>query len=85
MTRAVIKLSKDISNALPTIASAIKTCAYNANVPVIGFRYKELRVIVHSKEIIVKDIENKAQAIEVIDFLKDTIKNADESTAKTKI
>jgi hypothetical protein len=58
---------------MPAMAKAIKNGAYNTHVPVLGFRYKELRVIVHNKEIIIKDIENKEQAIEVIDYLKDII------------
>lgn len=71
MTRAVIELSSDISYALPTIARAAPDCAYNAEEQIAAFRYKDWRVLVYSKEIIIKDIENKAQAIEVIDFLKD--------------
>lgn len=84
MTRAVIKLTGDISRAMPIMERAIEGCAYNDKEPVAAFRYKNARVIMHAREIEVKDIENKNQAIEVINFLKGIINNANERTRKLK-
>jgi len=52
------------------IAKAIPTIAYNAGIPVASFRYKDWRVILNKREIIVKDIGKEADAMEVMDYLK---------------
>jgi ArsR family metal-binding transcriptional regulator len=74
-----VELAQDISDAMPAMARAIKNGAYNTHVPVLGFRYKELRVIVHTKEIMVKDIENKEQALEVIEYINNIVNSKENS------
>jgi hypothetical protein len=58
------------------IAKAIPTIAYNAVVPVGSFRYKDRRVILNKREIIIKDIEKEADAVEVIIYLKEISERA---------
>jgi hypothetical protein len=58
------------------IAKAIPTIAYNADVPVGSFRYKDWRVILNKREILVKDIGKEADAVEVLDYLKGIIERA---------
>jgi hypothetical protein len=53
-----------------TIAQAIPTIAYNADVPVASFRYKDWRVILNKQEILVKDINRETDAVEVVEYLK---------------
>jgi hypothetical protein len=69
-----VKFKNDLSGEMEIIAKAISSCAYNADVPVAAFRYKDRRVIMQSHEIAVKDIGKEADAIEVIDYLKDLAK-----------
>ena len=70
MTRAVINFTHDISSALPVWAKAIPTAAYNKEMPILAFRYKNLRVIINPEEITVKDLATEAEAQEVMDYLK---------------
>ena len=69
---------------MSTIAKAVIAPAFNADIPVLSFRYKNWRVIVNKREIMVKDIAKEADAVEVINYLKDIINNADKTTGKTK-
>jgi ArsR family metal-binding transcriptional regulator len=75
VTRAVIKLKQDLTDALPVIARAVENSAYNNITHVVSFRYHDLGVIVYQKEIIVLGADNENKAIEVIDFLKSIIGN----------
>ncbi len=63
----------DISGAMGIIAKAIPTIAYNADIPVASFRYKNRRVILNKKEIMVKDIDTEADAVEVMKYMKDIV------------
>ena len=73
MTRAVIKLSGDISEAMPFMEKMIEGCAYNSQVPIASFRYKDMRIIVNKDEITIKDIVNEASVLDVFSFLKSII------------
>ena len=55
------------------IAKAIETSAFNADIPVASFRHKDWRVIVNLREILVKDIEKEADAVEVMNYIKDLV------------
>jgi len=66
------------------IAKAVVAPAFNADVPVLSFRYKDWRVIVNRREIMVKDIATEADAVEVMNSLKDIVNNADEITKKVR-
>jgi hypothetical protein len=70
VTRAVISFSGDIRAALPVWAGAIKTAAYNQEMPVLTFRYKDWRVIISPEEITIKDLATEADAREVMTYLK---------------
>jgi hypothetical protein len=65
-----------MSREMGIIAKAIPTIAYNARIPVASFRYKDWRVILNKREIIVKDIEKEADAAEVMDYLKELSERA---------
>jgi hypothetical protein len=52
------------------IAKAVPAVAYNADIPVASFRYKNWRVILNGNEILIKDIEKPADADEVVQYLK---------------
>ena len=84
MTRAVIKLSSDISYAMPIMDGVIEGCAYNKDVAIASFRYKNFGVIVHSRDITINHAEDEASAVEVMNFLKDIVNNADKITEKVK-
>jgi hypothetical protein len=58
------------------IAKAIPTIAYNADIPVGSFRHKDWRVILNKREILVKDIAKEADAVEVMDYLKEIVERA---------
>jgi hypothetical protein len=71
-----------MSNEMAIVAKAIPTIAYNANIPVGAFRYNNWRVVMYKREIDVMDIEKEANAVEVIDYLKEIIEKADERQGK---
>jgi len=75
VTRAVIEFTGDIRSAMPIWAKAIKTAAYNKAMPILAFRYKNWRVIINPEEITIKDLENEANAQEVISYLNSIIEN----------
>ena len=58
------------------IYKAIDGCACNTEVPVMTFHYENWRVIQHKKDIIIKNIQNKASATEAVDFLNNTADNS---------
>jgi ArsR family metal-binding transcriptional regulator len=70
VTRAVIKFTGDISSIIPVWAKAIPTAAFNKEIPILGFRYKNWRVIITAEEIMIKDLQTEAEAHEVIEYLK---------------
>ena len=84
MTRAVIKPSSDISKEMALIAKAIPTCAYSPAIPVAAFRYHNWRVILDKDEITIKDIEKEADAVEVINHLKDIIAGSGENNGNNR-
>jgi len=55
---------------MDAIAKAVPAVAYNADIPVASFRYKNWRVILNGNEILIKDIEKPADADEVVQYLK---------------
>ena len=84
MTRAVIKLTSDITNTMPIIANKIEGCAYTEEIPIAAFRYNNFGVIIHSLDILILNAGDETSAVEVITFLKDIVKNADEITGKIR-
>jgi ArsR family metal-binding transcriptional regulator len=84
VTRAVIKLARDISYAMPIMERVIEGCGYNPDAPVAAFRFKNLGVIVNRKQITINNAGDEASAVQVINFLKDIVNNADEITEKVK-
>ena len=69
-TRAVVKLSGDISPAMPRMKRLIKGCAYNPDAHVLAFRHKDMRVIAEARRIIISDVKDKATARTVINWLE---------------
>ena len=66
------------------IAKAVIAPAFNADIPVLSFRYKDWRVIVNRREIMVKDIATEADAVEVMNYLKDIVNKVDEIREKVR-
>ncbi len=73
MTRAVIRLKKAVDEALPIVAGAVESSAYNEITHVVSFRHKDVGVIMYPREIIVLDADNEHKAVEVINFFKNII------------
>lgn len=65
-----MKLKKDISGAIPVIAKAIPTAAFAPSIPIVTFRHNNWRVIVNKREINIKDIDKKEDAVEVLEYLE---------------
>ena len=84
MTRAVIELSSDISNAMPDMNRLIEGCGYSPEAKTMGFSYKGLGVIVEAKKITVNNAEDEATARTVMDWLRDFISVADADDANSE-
>jgi len=84
MARAVIKLDNDISSYLPYLDRQIEGCAYNREVGLIGFRKDNMVVIIHPLEIAIHKIVDEADALKILDWLKDILDNAEETRSQAK-
>jgi ArsR family metal-binding transcriptional regulator len=84
VTRAVIKLASNITYAMPIMGRVIDGCAYNSEVPIAAFRYKNFGVIVHRRDIVINHAGDEASAVEVMSFFKDIVNNADNITGKVR-
>lgn len=73
MIRAVVELSDDISAAMPHMSRLIEGCAYNPEAKLMGFRHKDMGVIVEAKKITINKAEDEATARDVIDWLENVI------------
>ena len=54
---------------MPWLSRLIKACAYNTETSVMAFRYKNFRMVVEKKRIVINDIENETDARMVMDWL----------------
>ena len=59
MTRAVIKLSSNISSAMPRLSKLIEGCAYNQEANLLAFRFNNVIVNVESHQINISNIEDE--------------------------
>jgi len=84
MTRAVITLKRSTADAMPILEKVIDGCAYNNVTPAAAFRYKNFGVIMHTHDILIIGAGNEAPAIEVMDFIRGVVANADEITEKVR-
>jgi ArsR family metal-binding transcriptional regulator len=82
VTRAVIKLARDISYAMPIMERVIEGCAYSKEIPIAAFRYKNFGVIVHSRDITINHAGDEATAKTVMNWLKNIIDTNDEVVKK---
>jgi hypothetical protein len=85
LKRAVIELSGDISTVMPRMRRSIEGCAYNPDVPVAAFRFRDMGVIVERNKIIINNAEEEATAQIVIDFLKDIVNTSDEIATNVEV
>ena len=54
---------------MPKLRKLIEACAYNPEVHVLAFRHTNIRVVAEKKRIVINDIETKAEARAVMDWL----------------
>ena len=77
MIRAVVALSGDISTAMPLMSRLIEGCAYNSEANLLGFRVKDMGVIVEARKITINSAEDETTAKTVMDWLRDVVNVAD--------
>jgi len=85
LKRAVIELSGDISPVMPQMRRTIEGCAYNPDVPVAAFRFRDMGVIVERNKIIINNAEDEATAKMVMDWLKNIVNTSDEIATKVEV
>ena len=68
MTRAVVKLSGDISSAMPLLSKLIEGCAFNPEANLMGFRFKNMSVTVEPRLINISHIEDETMIKTFIDW-----------------
>jgi ArsR family metal-binding transcriptional regulator len=77
VTRAVIKLSGDISPAMPWLSQRIPGCAYHPEAKLMAFRINNTAVTVDPKQINIFNVENesavKALLARLESLLKETL------------
>ena len=77
MTRAVIKLSNDISSAMPRISKLIEGCAYNPEANLLAFRFKNMVVNMESHLINISHVEDENEIKPLMDWLVSLINGDD--------
>ena len=60
MTRAVIKLSGDISALMPLLSQRIAGCAYHPEAHLLAFRRKNTVVTIDPRQINLQNVEDEA-------------------------
>jgi ArsR family metal-binding transcriptional regulator len=85
MTRAVIELSGDLSPVMPRMSRLIEGCAYNPEANLMGFRYKDMGVIVEAKKITINNAEDEATARTVMNWLLNKINGTNEKVTKQEV
>jgi hypothetical protein len=78
MTRAVIKLSGDISSAMPDLCQRIEGCAYNPQSKLLSFRFQSLSIVVEAESISIYKIEDEAMVKIFMDWFKSLLNTAGE-------
>jgi hypothetical protein len=69
MTRAVIKLSGDISPLMPLLSRRIAGCAYHPEAKLMAFRRKNMTVTVDPRQINLQNVEDEAAVQDFIAWL----------------
>jgi len=69
---------------MPRLSRIIEGCAYNQEVHVLSFRFKDMGVLVEKKRILIHKVENEAEAQMVIDWLANLMNSTDEQVMKSE-
>jgi ArsR family metal-binding transcriptional regulator len=77
VTRAVIKLSGDISPLMPLLSKRIAGCAYHPEANLLAFRVKNMTVTVDARQINLFNVEDEAAAKTFMTWLVSIANNAD--------
>ena len=77
MTRAVIKLSGDISAAMPWLSQRIDGCAYHKEAHLLAFRVKNMSVTIDPRQINLFNVEDEAAVKTFMTWLVSIANNAD--------
>ena len=67
---------------MPQISRIIDGCAYNPEVHVLVFRFKDMGIVVERDRILINKVEYVAEAQVVIDWLAKLVKSSDEQAMK---
>jgi hypothetical protein len=77
MTRAVIKLSGDISWAMPRLHKMIEGCAYNPEAKLLAFRFNNMTARVEAKQINIDHIEDEKMVKPFMDWFVSLVNSSD--------
>ncbi len=77
MTRAVIKLARDINKTMPKLSSVINGCGYDPEGNSLGFRVEDFSVVINEREMLIIGAENETQAKSVLHWLSVKINGSD--------
>lgn len=67
---------------MPRMSRIIEGCAYNPEIHVLAFRFKDMVIVVERNKILINRVEDKAEAQMVIDWLADIVNGSDEQAIK---
>ena len=77
MTRAVIKLSFDISEMMPRLSRLIAGCAYNPEAKLLAFRFNTMTVRVEARKINIDHIEDEKTVKPCMDWFVGLVNSPD--------
>ncbi len=77
ITRAIIKLSGDISPFMTHLSRVIENCGYNPGSRALAFRYQDMSTVVIPDTITISGMRDKQSAALFLEWLKEMIKTTD--------
>ena len=75
ITRAIIKLSGDISPFMLQLSRVIENCGYNAGSKAIAFRYQDMSTVITRDTITISGMRDEQTARVFLDWLREKIKS----------
>ena len=76
ITRAIIKLTGDITPYMPHLSRAIENCGYNAGSKALAFRYQNMSTVIIKDTITISGMRDKQSAAVFLEWLKEKIRTA---------
>lgn len=70
---------------MPQMNRVIEGCAYNPEVYILAFRFKDIGVVIERNKILISKVEDETEALMVINWLKNILTTTNEPVRKQEV